>query len=212
MRVLALAVVWVACASAARAQAPAFEGTFAVPYISCDCDPSEFVFRTLVPIAGHAEPRASSRRVRTVDAGRRIEGNDWNESLTVTVRAGLHRALRTTPLTALVHHGRVRFLDGADDGEEVGAVVVGRGQTVEILSGGGEGRAMVRVDGVVYLSDGGELWGDAFEEVRQITEQVWLRLTPKPGRPAAWILARWYSGSRREPATLEMLCDTHTTC
>jgi hypothetical protein len=188
---------------------PPFDGAWAVPYLSCDCDPADFVFRTLAPLPGYAEPRATSRRVRTVDKNRRIEGNDWDRVLTVTVRPGVYHALRAVPLTGLTRYGPVRFLDDSSEGEPVEQLVVRKGQAVETVSGGGEGAVMVRIEGAVYLSDGGELWGDAFQEVDPVVEAVWFRLTPKPGRPAAWVQGRWRPDDPAGAPNLEMLCNTH---
>jgi hypothetical protein len=201
--------VLLSLAAGASAQAPRFAGAFALPGVLCDCDPTDFVFRTTRPVPGHAAPDAASPVVRTVDAGRLIEANDWSEAWTVVLTPAVATALRDTTLQNVHRYGAVRSVDTFDSGAETAALPIRTGERVEYLTSV-EGYAFFRYDGVVYGGDY-PFYASAFARDREWGEQaVWFHLTPKPGRPAAWVRIVM---DREDPArNVEMLCETHGGC
>src|SRR5688572_4740748 len=92
-------------------EAPRFAGAFALPYLLCDCDPTDFVFRTTRPIPGYAEPDPAEPAIRTVEAGRLIEANDWNRALTVVDAPSVAVARHDVVFTRPEVYGDVRYLD-----------------------------------------------------------------------------------------------------
>lgn len=186
---------------------PRFAGTFAMPGILCDCDPADYVFRTTRAVPGYADADASGRAVRTVDRGRLIEGNDWSEVITVVTQPGVAVAQAPVTLTGLYHYGAVRFFGtNAGEGEGGATLTLAAGDRLEYLEVE-EGFVYMRAGGVVYGGD----W--PFNDARLRWEREypasewWFHLTPKPGRPAAWVRLDWAEGGN-----VEMLCNTHQPC
>jgi len=207
MRAFPLALLLLA-APGASAQRPPFAGAFAVPGVLCDCDPTDFVFRTTRPLPGHAAPDAASPVVRTVDAGRLIEANDWSEALTVVPAPNVAEALRDTTLRHLRRHEGVDFLAEADTGAVVPELAVRRGDRLEYLTSI-EGYALFRHGGALYGGDY-PFYGVFRHEREWGGDDVWFRLTPKPGRPAAWVRLVM---DRDDPArNVEVVCETHGGC
>jgi hypothetical protein len=210
-RLLALFVVLAGADARAQADAaPRFAGAFALPYLVCDCDPADFVFRTTRPVPGYAEPDASGPVVRTVDAGRRIEGNDWDHGLTVVETPSVFVARRDVVYTQLESFGDVRYL--VWDAEEAfptrDTLRIAEGDTVEVMTWE-EGYVYFRYGGVLYGS--GASTSDAdFRRVRDGDEAWWLHLAPKPGRPAAWV--RVVTDSAHPDHNVEIVCGTHIEC
>ncbi len=205
MRALLLLPLLLAAPSSA--QAPDFAGAFALPYVLCDCDPADFVFRTTRALPGYAAPDPAGPVVRTVATGRLIEGNDWDEALTVTVTPGVAVARRALALPGWQRLGAVRSPPDMDGLPEV-TLSLAAGDRVEYLLGE-EGHAFLRHDGVVYAG----VWPFGGEDFRweraEPAYAVWLRLTPKPGRPAAWVRVEMDAGRGRN---VEVLCETHGGC
>ncbi|HLA63540.1 MAG TPA: hypothetical protein VK610_03885 [Rhodothermales bacterium] len=197
-----------ACAPRAGAQAvPRFAGTFGLPGILCDCEPSDFVFRALRDLPAYAEPDASGRVVRTVARGRLIEGNDWSQAITVVTNPGVAVAQSPVTLTDLHHYGAERFLGtNAGEGEGGATLTLAAGDRVEFLEVDA-GFAYIRAGGVVYggqwpFNDPAFRWEREYPAIER-----WFHLTPKPGRPAAWVRLDWGEGGN-----VEMLCNTHELC
>ena len=185
----------------------AFDGTFALPWIVVDgCAMPDLAFRTTAPLPAHAEPRATSAVVRTVGAGQRIARSGWDRALTVTVRPALYRARRTLRFTAITTLGRVRTVDLSSMEAEIPAgVVVPKGEEVELLAfiEGFVGFGLIRVRGVVYLSEVVDLYGnptgpvrdDATVQVQSLSGEIWVRLVPEPGEPTVWVQGQTQGGS-----------------
>ncbi len=209
---LALVVLLALPGLAAAQRRPAaptftFEGAFAYLGTLCDCDERDFVFQTLGPVAGHAQPDRSSPVVRTVAAGRRIEGNDWNAVVTVVTRPArgvLRTPVRLPRATRMPDPRR-----GVWDDRPTVDVTVPAGARVEVFSNyGGDG--FVGYDGVTYsgsVAMGEEVMWDAAGE-NAIEDETWYRLVPRRGAPAAWVALRWGAPD----ATVRVLCETHGGC
>lgn len=191
-------------AAAADAQIPRFAGVFALPGVLCDCDPSDFVFRTTRAIPGYAHPDGAGRVVRTVDTGRLIEGNDWNEALTVTTTPAVGVAIRDLTIENAVSYGRQHSIGDADYGEEVGALTIRGGARIEVYNS---------VEGDTYFSYQGNTYAgtimlDAFRWEREWPEdEVWFHLIARPGRAAAWV--RIEMDREHRASNVEVLCHTH---
>jgi hypothetical protein len=214
MRRLLIAACCLLTGAGVRAQGnapPRFSGAFALPYLVCDCDPADFVFRTTRPVPGYAEPDASGPVVRTVAAGRLIEGNDWDRGLTVVVAPSVAVARRDVVYTGLEVFGDARYLDG-DLYEAVptlDTLRIAEGDTVEVMTWD-EGYVYFRYGGVLYGS--GESTSD--DDFRWLTrgdgEAWWLHLTPRPGRSAAWV--RIVPDPAHADHNVEIVCGTHVEC
>lgn len=214
IRLLLVALALVATVPAA-AQVPAepeprFEGAFALPYIVCDCDPTDFVFRTTTSLQGYAEPSASGPVIRVVQPGRLIGGNDWDRVLSVTTRPQVAVAERDLTLEYVTRFGPVRYIDDPyDENLEVTTLTIPAGSTIELMDAEA-GTAFFRFDGEMYST--GEFAGIRVEDPDAYTpEETWYRLVPRGGRPAAWVrLEPDWSG--RGEGNVEPLCNTHDPC
>ena len=205
-----LALVGAAHAQGGMAEpAFSFDGAFAYYGSLCDCDESDYVFRTIVPLDGHAEPDRRSPVVRTVATGRLIEGNDWDVALTVVT----HPAMGVLREPERVRGARrMRDPRRADWGESVVAepFTVPAGTRVEVYSDyAGDG--FINYGGVTY--EGGVLGGSSIEwdsegESPAAEGQLWFRLVPRGGAPAAWVEIQPTGYGAR----VGLLCETHGGC
>lgn len=209
---LAAALLLGAALPSASAQKPlpTFDtaGDFAFFGTLCDCNESDFVFRTRGPLAGHAEPFMSSPVVRMVDAGRLIEGNDWDYVVTVV------HAPQTGVLAKPVRLRGARQMPDPRRGAwgvgvEMGDVMAPAGTRVEVYSDyAGEG--YVRYGDTTYLggvpSEDDVTWDPM--PVARPYDSTWYRLIPRRGAPAAWVWIR----NHTDETNVEMLCETHNGC
>ena len=134
---------------------------------------------TTSAVRAYSAPSEQSRHVRTVDADRRIDANDYSESLTAVLEPGLVRANRD-----VVAVGR-ELRNGQDR-----TFRLTRGDEVVLLSSGSAGALTLSVDGVVFVGsvDGLENGSGDVDVARLPVLEVWLRLIEHgPGRPAAWV-------------------------
>lgn len=205
---LALLAAWGAALPARAQNGPAdFDGVFAVDYISCDCDPADFVFATRSLIRGYDRPSVSGRQVRTVDSNRRIEGNDWDAALTVTVRPGAVRARRGQVIRGYpLGRGRRPVPQSSETPVPVQVLA---GAEIAVLMVENDGSQVVRIGDENYAGVEETADGSLFSQLRDPVEQVWLHLTAKPGRPAAWVPVDWRS---ERGGNLEILCGTQSPC
>lgn len=192
-----------------RASPPriAFDGAFAYFGTVCDCDETDFVFRTRGPLTGHAEPSTSSPVVRMVDAGRLIEGNDWESIVTVVTRAATGTVYVPVRLDG-ARRMRDPRVGNWDTGVVVRRLTVPDGTGIAVYSNyGGEG--YVNYGGTTYygpVSMGAEVeWGPGGENAT--ADETWFRLRARRGAPAAWVRIGWH-----DDPNVETLCGTHTGC
>lgn len=189
-----------------------FAGAFALPYLICDCDPSVLVFRAVRALPGYADADTSGSVIRTVATGELIEGSDWDAALTVVDRPDLAFALDTLTLP-VQRFGRIRTTENLEeDGEDV-ALHLADGDRIEFLIDD-FGYGFFRWNGVLYgtpmalLDDERVAWEHAVAQTA-----TWLHLTPKNGRPAAWVLGEVPSrgpGSDEARFNLELVCESPT--
>lgn len=215
MRAALLALALLAAAPDAAQTAP----PFAIEAVFCDCDPRDTVLRTRRAVRAYATPDRTGRAVRTVAAGRLIEGNDWTDALTVVERPD--RVVLTRP----VRFETVRRFPGTtrpqwDAGRDEGPLALPAGTAVELL-GGDQGDGYFRAGGVLYYADGlymlvrlpeyGETDANARRDGPPGRTSVWFRLRPRAGQPAAWVEVP-VSPTDAPALGFEMVCETHSVC
>ncbi|MEO0559029.1 MAG: hypothetical protein AAF170_12685 [Bacteroidota bacterium] len=139
-------------------------------------------WQTDAPVRAYTAPSFVSNAVRTIDANRRVDANDYTESITAVLQAGRVRARAPLSIRA------VRL--GAGD---VQTVDFGTGEEFEILGIEGEGIGYFSHRGAVYA---GEIPGysvrtggaDEVEVVRDAVRETWVFLISHgPDRPASWL-------------------------
>lgn len=133
---------------------------------------------TVAAVSARSAPTEQSRVIRTIDAQRRVDANDYSESLTAVLRPGLVRAREALAFEV------VRL--GTDRSE---TVRLGAGDEVEVLGGAGEGAHYFRVGPTAYAGFiPGYYGGGEVEVVRPPIVELWVRLVEHgPERPAAWL-------------------------
>lgn len=132
---------------------------------------------TVAPVRAYSAPTSQSRVIRGVDAERRIDANDYGESLTAVLRTGLVRVMEPISFGAV----------SAGTGEER-AVRYDQGEEIEVLGNAGEGAVYFAVGSAVYVGYiPGYYGGGEVEVVRQPVAEVWVHLVARGDRPAAWL-------------------------
>ena len=129
-------------------------------------------------VRAYSAPTPQSEPIRTVDADRRIDANDYSESLTAVLQPGLVRAQRPVTIEA--------YRTGAESAE---TVRLSLNDELQILGNAGEGTQYFAFGTAVYAGlVPGYSGGDGVEVVRRPVTELWVRLTERgPDRPAAWV-------------------------
>lgn len=188
-RVAFLSVLALVLAHAPAAQ-PRHGGLASWPNVAGDGEGGcNYRWRTTARVPAYAEPDASSRRVRTVEADRRIDPNDRTESLRVLRSYGRARTRRPFTLQAITAGRRANeYLTTT--------LTLPAGAEVETMWYGGSEGSDFRYQGVEYRADvPAERWQwdeepgyrRDFEPVRYPAVENWVRLVAREGRPAAWV-------------------------
>ncbi|WP_412063134.1 hypothetical protein [Rubrivirga sp. IMCC45206] len=130
-------------------------------------------------VRAYSAPTRASEHIRTVDGQRRIDANDYSESLTAVLQTGMLRALRITEAEGTP-------LNGSGDYREVR---LGAGDSIEILANGPEESVFFLWEGIAYAGFvPGFYGGDRYEVVRRPVTELWVRLREAgEGRPASWV-------------------------
>ena len=130
-------------------------------------------------VRAYSAPTPMSTVLRTVDAERRIDANDYSESLTAVLEAGLARVRR--PITAEASRLGTRAPE---------RLLLSPGDEVAVLAPGAEGSLVFSVRGETYvgfLPGYDDRSGDV-EVIRRPVTELWVRLIEHgPDRPAAWV-------------------------
>lgn len=142
-------------------------------------------------VRAYSAPTAQSRHLRTVDAERRIDANDYSESLTAVLRPGRARARRVIAFDA------VRLTTGRAE-----TVQLREGDEVDVLAPVGTRSVYFTIGNDVftgvlpgYTASNGDV-----EAVLQPVIEVWVRLTDYgDGRPASWLNTAEAGVAAREP-------------
>lgn len=144
-------------------------------------------------VRAYSAPTAQSTHLRTVDAQRRVDANDYSESLTAVLQPGLARARR--PLTVEA----VRLGTGAVEtirlalNDELQILALGPEESVSFAFGPGVYAGLVP----------GVYGGDGVEVVRQPVTELWVRLVSYgEDRPASWLNTAQAGMVAREPFCL----------
>lgn len=138
-------------------------------------------WQTNAAVQAYTAPTFVSSAVRTIDANRRVDANDYTESITAVLQAGRVRAQAPLSINALRLGGGVETID------------FGSGEEFEILGIEGEGIGYFSHRGAVYA---GEIPGysirtggsDEVEVVRDAVREMWVFLISHgPDRPRSWL-------------------------
>ena len=154
------------------------------------------VYRTSTLIRGYRNPRVQGTPIRTVESGRRVAANDRDLAITVIPEAVQARVV--APITVPVSvYGRTRYVTSENE-PATGSLRLATGQPVELLSlecPEGDCTAYFRYDGTVYstyVGAGSEeqvtaAMSRVFRPDAFPRSELWLRLTARQGRAAAWV-------------------------
>ena len=144
-------------------------------------------------VRAYSAPTEASQHLRTVDAERRVDANDYSESLTAVLRPGLVRVRGPLQFSA-------RRL-GTDRNE---TVRLGTGAEVEVLAPGPEESVYFAFANGVYAGALPGYYGGAeLEVVRRPVTELWVRLVEHgPERPASWLNTAQAGMVPREPFCL----------
>lgn len=139
-------------------------------------------WQTNAPVRAYTAPTFVSTPVRTVDANRRVDANDYSESITAVLQAGRVRAQAPLSIEA------VPFGTG-----DVEVIQFGAGEEFEVLGIEGEGFGYFTHRGTVYT---GEIPGysirtggsDEVTVLRDAVRETWVFLISYGAdRPASWL-------------------------
>ena len=125
-------------------------------------------WQTSAALRAHSAPTDVSAAIRTVDAARRVDANDYSEAVTAVLEAGRVR-LRTAAT-----------IPGAP----------GSGSAGLRLAAGEELRVLATADGFTTFVYGGRVYEarlEGAETLQAPVVEVWVRLLPREDRPAAWL-------------------------
>jgi hypothetical protein len=149
---------------------------------------------TRAAVRAYSAPTGQSRHIRTVDAERRVDANDYSESLTAVLRPG--RAEVRRPVEAVAR----RLV-----AERPEAIRLGEGDEVTVLAPAGEGSLYLSFGGAVWVGElpGYGVGGGAVVETLAPVTEVWVRLIEHgEDRPAAWLNTAQAGVVPREPFCL----------
>jgi hypothetical protein len=129
-------------------------------------------------VTAYSAPTTVSEAIRTIDAERRIDANDYSESLTAVLEPGLVRARE-----ALQVEG-VRLGTGRSE-----SIRLSRGDELSLLARGPEESVYFAFGTGVYAGFVPGLYGGGpVEVVREPVTEVWVRLVEHAAdRPASWV-------------------------
>ena len=139
-------------------------------------------WQTDAAVRAYTAPSFVSTAVRTIDANRRVDANDYTESITAVLQAGRVRTRSALSIRA------VRLGEGS-----VETIDFGTGEEFEILGIEGEGIGYFSHRGAVYA---GEIPGysvrtgavDEVEVIRDAVRETWVFLISYGAdRPASWL-------------------------
>lgn len=142
-------------------------------------------------VKAYSAPTPVSYELRTVDAERRIDANDYSESLTAVLEPGLIRLRQSVEAEGT-------RLDGVGDFE---TFRLGPGDEVVILAYGPEESVYFERNGLVYAGFvPGSYGGTLAEVVREPVTELWVRLIAySDDRPASWVNTAQAGMAPREP-------------
>lgn len=146
---------------------------------------------TRAAVRAFAAPTEVSTPIRTIDAERRVDANDYSESLTAVLRTGRARARGPVDLDA------VRVSTGASE-----RVRLVRGDEVDLLGAADNGAFYVGVGPAVYTVRlrGAFVADGPLEVVQEPVTELWVRLIEHgEGRPTSWLNTAQAGLARREP-------------
>ncbi len=141
-------------------------------------------------VRAFSAPTDQSRHTRTVDAERRVDANDYSESLTAVLRPGRARA-----------RGPLQFDAYRLGTRRTETVRLSMNDELEILALGPEESVTFAFGSGVYVGTvAGVYGGDGVDVVRRPVTELWVRLVEHgEDRPAAWLNTAQAGMVEREP-------------
>lgn len=141
-------------------------------------------------VRAYSAPTESSRHLRTIDGERRIDANDYSESLTAVLEPGLLRFRQPAEIEG------TRLSTGQTE-----TVPLSINDELVVLSAGPDESVYFAFGGGVFAGAvPGFYGGDHAEMVRQPVTEVWVRLVEHgEDRPASWINTAQAGMAPREP-------------
>lgn len=141
-------------------------------------------------VQAFSAPTPVSRPLRTIDAERRIDANDYSESLTAVLQPGRVRARRPVEVRG-VRLGT----------ERTETIALALNDELEVLAAGPEESVFFVFGTGVYSGVvPGFYGGDGVEVVREPVTELWVRLVEHDAeRPASWINTAQAGMVPREP-------------
>lgn len=135
-------------------------------------------WQTDAAVRAFSAPTEVARHTRTVDAMRRVDANDYGESLTAVLEPGRARATRALSVAA------IRL-----DRSESSRVELAQGDDVLVLGSAGEEAVFFSYRDVVYVATlPGYYGGEGMEVLARPVTELWVRLIEHDvARPAAWL-------------------------
>ncbi|MEM0963820.1 MAG: hypothetical protein AAGK21_14930 [Bacteroidota bacterium] len=130
-------------------------------------------------VRAYSAPTSMSRHIRTVGANRRIDANDYTETIEATLESGLARVRQAATIQA-------RRLSPQQDV----SLQVEVGDELSIVGYGAEGYLFFEYENLVYgaFLNGFYGTGDPVEDIRRPVQERWVRLIEHgEDRPAAWL-------------------------
>lgn len=148
-------------------------------------------WQTDAAVRAYSAPTDVAMHTRTVDALRRVDANDYGESLTAVLEPGRARATRAVAISA------IRL-----DRSESARVEVAQGEDVLVLGSGGEEALIFTYRDVTYVGTlPGYSGGDGMEVLSRPVTELWVRLIEHDAtRPAAWLNTAQAGINEREAA------------
>lgn len=125
-------------------------------------------WQTNAAVRAHSAPTDASAPIRTVDALRRVDANDYTEAITAVLEPGrvrLRTALRVP----------------APPGSGTAGLQLASGEEIRVLATSG-GFSTFTYGGRVY-----EARLEGAETLQEPVVEVWVRLAAREDRPAAWL-------------------------
>ena len=169
---------------------PPAGGIAALPGIGDDGEGGCYLrWATTAPVRAYAEPTSSSEHIRTVDANRRIEPDGRIESLRVLKEYGRARLRRTVrldvirkgELTGRYYRGQIRLPAGS----VIQTMWYAGSEGSDFVYDGEEMRGDVPAE--AWITRAYPSYARTFEVLSYPAVEEWVRLTPRPGQPAAWV-------------------------
>jgi hypothetical protein len=139
-------------------------------------------WQTDAAVRAYSAPTEASRPIRTIDALRRVDANDYTEALTAVLRNGRARARAAMRIPDAVNLTTAR----------TGPLALAAGEEFEVLARAPEGVGYFLYRGALYAGTvpgfSVQAAGPQVDMLAQPVTELWVRLVEHGAdRPAAWL-------------------------